>query len=202
VVYGSKRAPHRDPLLASHEAEDAYRESLAICVRLENVDGQAGALAQLGNLYDDVLNRSEEAVTLYRQAADMYLKRVDLASEGKTRNNLGHTLGKLRRLDQALQEIGRAIECESQFGQASSLWTSWGILADIETDAGNPAAAASLLQRLAATPRATGPIRTFIHAHQAIVAGSRDRTLANAPDLNFRLAAEILFLLETLEKPR
>jgi TIR domain len=37
---------------------------------------------------------------------------------------------------------------------------------------------------------------------QAIVAGSRDRTLADAPDLEYSMSAEILFLLETLERPR
>ena len=42
--------------------------------------------------------------------------------------------------------------------------------------------------------------RPFIHALQAIVAGSRDRTLADAPDLDYTMAAEILFLIETLEK--
>lgn len=40
----------------------------------------------------------------------------------------------------------------------------------------------------------------FIHALQAIVAGSRDRTLADAPDLNYSMAAEIIILIETLEK--
>jgi hypothetical protein len=35
---------------------------------------------------------------------------------------------------------------------------------------------------------------------QAIVAGGRDRNLADAPDLDYSMAAEILFLIETLEK--
>ncbi len=51
-------------------------------------------------------------------------------------------LRKLRRLDEARQEIRRAIECNAQFGHASEPWTTWAILADIETDAGNPTAAA------------------------------------------------------------
>ena len=42
----------------------------------------------------------------------------------------------------------------------------------------------------------------FIRALQAIVAGRRDRTLAAAPDLHPTMAAEILFLIETLEKSR
>ena len=37
------------------------------------------------------------------------------------------------------------------------------------------------------------------HPLKAIVAGGRDRTLANHPELHYRMAGEILFLLETLE---
>ena len=65
---------------------------------------------------------------------------------------------------------------------------------------GGPAAAASFLQQLAASPEAVGPFGTYIRALQAIVAGSRDRALADAPDLTYDMAAEILFLIETLEK--
>ena len=160
--------------------------------------------------------------------------------------NLGDTLCKLRRFDEARQEVLRAIECDAQFGHAAEPWKTWGILALIETDAGNhtaateakrkaidcclayrrdggenhfpdgriclavtqallagdPAAATSFLKQLTADPDATGPIRTFIQALQAIVAGSRDRALADAPELDYTMAAEILFLIETLEKPR
>jgi ATP/maltotriose-dependent transcriptional regulator MalT len=66
--------------------------------------------------------------------------------------------------------------------------------------AGDPAQAASLLQQLATDPKATRHL-PFIRALQAIVAGSRDRTLADAPDLDYTMAAEILFLIETLETP-
>jgi tetratricopeptide (TPR) repeat protein len=123
-------------------AEDAYRKSLAIKMRLGNVAGQANTLGQLGNLYNDVLNRPEEAAAFYRQAADQYVEIHDVTKEGIVRNNLGGTLFKLRRLDEARQEIRRAIECKTQFGHASRPWTSWNTLAAIETDAGNPAAAA------------------------------------------------------------
>lgn len=63
------------------------------------------------------------------------------------------------------------------------------------------AAAASLLQQLAARPDATS-FHSFIRALQSIVAGSRDRTVADAPDLDYTMVAEILFLIETLEEPR
>jgi len=226
-------------------AEDAYRKSLAIEVRLGDVAGQALTLIQLGNLYKDVLDRQEEAAAFYRQAADKYVEIGNAAGEGRARNNLGDTLRKLRRLDEARREIRRAIECKAPFGHASEPWTSWAILAAIETDAGNaaaaaeaqrqaiayylayrrdggenhdapgrislavtqalragkPAEAASLLRKEAARYEAAG-FGGFIRALQAIVAGSRDRALAAAPDLDYGMAAEILFLIETLEKPR
>lgn len=226
-------------------AEEAFRKSLAIKVRLGNVAGQAGTLVQLGNLYDDALDRPEEAAAFYRQAADEYVEIRDVANEGRTRNNLANTLHKLRRLDEARQEILRAIECKKGLGHAGSVWNAWHILAEIETDAGNPGAAAeakrksiacylayrrdggenhhpdgrialtvtqvlragnapeaaSLLQQLADDPKRSR-LLPFVRALQAIVAGSRDRTLADAPELDHTMAAEVLFLIETLESPR
>ena len=67
--------------------------------------------------------------------------------------------------------------------------------------AGDPAAAASLLQELASDPQLPALLRPFIQALQAIVAGSRDRTLADTPELNYRMAAEILFLLKRWKSP-
>ena len=223
-------------------AEDAYRKSLAIKVRLGDEAGQASTLNQLGLLYDHILNRSEEAATFFRKAVD---KSVDLAGEGRRRNNLADTLRKLGRFDEARQEVLRAIECKAGFGHASTPWTSWDILAQIETAAGNttaaaeakrkaiasylayrrdggenhnpdgriclavtqrllagdPAAATSLLAERAADPNLPSHLRTFVQALQAIVAGSRDRMLADAPDLVYVMAAEILFLLEALNGP-
>jgi len=225
-------------------AEDAYRKSLAIKVELGDVAGQAKTLLQLGNLYHTALDRSEEAAAFYRQAADKYFEIGDEANEGRARNNLGGALHKLCRFDEARQEIRRAIECRELFGHTAELWTSWGILAEIEADTENPtaaaetrrkavscylayrrdggenhsgsgrlafdvtqplltgdtAAAASLVQQRAADPELPAEARPFIEALQAIVAGSRDHTLADAPELSYSMAAEILFLIETLQQ--
>ncbi|MBK7665017.1 MAG: tetratricopeptide repeat protein [Sterolibacteriaceae bacterium] len=224
-------------------AEDAYRKSLAIWVRLGDVAGQASTLGQLGTLYKDVLKRPEDAAAFYRQAADKHVEIRDVAMEGRDRHGLADVLRELRRLDEARQEIRRAIECNAQFGHAAEPWKSWAVLAEIETDAGNPTAAAEAkakaiacylayrraggenhdppgrialavtqsllagntadaatgLQQLAAHPDAPSHAHTFIHALQAIVAGRRDRTLADAPYLDLSMAAEILFLIEKLE---
>jgi tetratricopeptide (TPR) repeat protein len=123
-------------------AEDAYLKSLALKVRLGDDAGQASTLNALGNLYDDVLDRPEDAARFYLRAADKFVEGRDIAKEGRTRNNLAITLRKLRRLDEARQEIRRAIECKAQFGHASEPWNSWSILAAIEEDSGNTAAAA------------------------------------------------------------
>ena len=226
-------------------AEDAYRKSLAIAVRLGDVAGQASTLLQLGTLYAAVVDRPEEAVAFLRQSADKCVEMHDVSHEGLVRSNLANTLRKLCRLDEARQEIRRVIECMERFGHASEPWKTWAILADIETDAGNPAAAAeakgkaiacylayrrdggeshrgpgrlvvdmteklrtdgrgaaaSFLQQLANDPD-LAELFPFLRTLEAIVAGSRDRTLADAPDLDYGMAAEILFLIETLENPR
>jgi tetratricopeptide (TPR) repeat protein len=224
-------------------AEDAYRKSLAIEVRLGNIAGQAATLVNLGVLYS-AQGRIEEAASFDRQAAEKYFEIRDAANEGVARSNLASRLGKLRRFDEAREEIRRAIECKAQSGHASETWRTWATLAIIETDAGNPAAAAdakrkavedylayrrdggenhyvdgriclaatqalltggpgaaeSLLHQIAGDPDLHPLLLPFIQALEAIVVGSRDQTLANAADLDVTMAAEILFLIETLEK--
>jgi tetratricopeptide (TPR) repeat protein len=122
-------------------AEEAYNQSLAINVRLGNQAGQASTLVTLGNLYADLLQRPEEAVALYQRAAEIRGEIGDLAGEGRTQNNLADTFLKLQRLDEARQAIRRAIDCDASFGHAAEPWSSWAILANIETAAGNGAAA-------------------------------------------------------------
>ncbi len=128
-------------------AEDAYRESLKIEVRLGDRAGQAGTLNQLGNLYNDVLDRPEESVAFYRQAADLFGELGDLANEGGARNNLADSLRRLGRLAEARREVERAIECKAPFGHAAEPWKTWSILADIETADRHPEAAAAARTR-------------------------------------------------------
>jgi tetratricopeptide (TPR) repeat protein len=222
-------------------AEEAYNQSLAINVRLGNQAGQASTLGQLGNLIADVLQRPEEAVAFYRRAAEIYGEIGDLASEGMAQSNMANIFRKLQRLDAARQAIRRAIECKAPFGHAAEPWTSWAILADIETAAGNSAAASDAryqaigaflahrrdggenetgagrlalavrqalatgdpaevtfsLQQLTANPQAAS-LLPFLTALQAITAGSRDRSLADDPAMDYDEAAEVLLLIEAL----
>nr|VFK05137.1 MAG: Tetratricopeptide repeat-containing protein [Candidatus Kentron sp. H]VFK05445.1 MAG: Tetratricopeptide repeat-containing protein [Candidatus Kentron sp. H]VFK09683.1 MAG: Tetratricopeptide repeat-containing protein [Candidatus Kentron sp. H] len=95
------------------EAEAAYREALAIRVRLGNAAGQAATLLQLGLLYNNRLERPEEAVAFYRQAADKYVELGDAAKEGVVHSNLAETLRGLRRPAEAREAIQRAIHCRA-----------------------------------------------------------------------------------------
>ena len=129
------------------EAEAAYRRSLEIMTQTNNRAGQASSLGQLGNLYNDNLGRLEEAVTFYRQAADLNVELGDLRYEGVTRNNIAMTLLKLKRYDEARPEIMRAIECKNQFGHAATPWTAFSILYQIEAATGNHTAARAAWQQ-------------------------------------------------------
>jgi len=225
-------------------AEAAYRQSLSIDVRLGDVSGQAITLNQLGNLYDVRLNRPEDAVAFYQQAADKYFEIGDKVREGVVRSNAAGTLCNLNRLDEARREVLRAIECKEPFAYDAEPWKTFNVLEEIEAAAGNRAAAQEarrkaiehylayrraggenhsvtgrttfavtqalregkedtirlMLKDLDDTPDLDASSRDFIKAIQAIINGSRDRTLADAESLNYMMAAEILFLIETLEK--
>lgn len=223
-------------------AEDAYRKSLAINVKIGNVAMQAGTLIQLGNLYKNALGHVEQSVLFYQQAADKFAEIGHLADEARARSGLAIAFRLLRRFDESRDQIRFSINCTKSFGHAIEPWKFLVILSDIEKDAGNQtasidakrraidsyltyrreggenhdvgrlsflvtkyllagdsAAATSILMQFVAFP---GAIRflAFSHALQSIVAGSRDLTLADDPDLDYGMAAEILFLIETLEK--
>jgi tetratricopeptide (TPR) repeat protein len=223
-------------------AEEAYNQSLAIAMRIGDQAGQASTLGQLGYLYDDVLQRPEEAVAFCRRAAQIYREIGDLAKEGMAQSNLAATFRKLQRLEEARKAIRRSIACKEPFGHAAEPWKTWAILAAIETAAGksaaasearhqaigtflasrrdggenqsgsgrlaldvrqalvsgDPAEATSLLQQLAGDPDFANHL-PFLTALQAITAGSRDRSLADDPALDYDQAAEVLLLIEALE---
>lgn len=125
----------------SDAAEDAYRHSLAIKVQQTDLAGQASTLNQLGNLYDNVLGRSDDAVAHYCQAADRFATLHDVIGEGRVRNNLAASLLRLGRLVEARREISRAIECMRGVGHAAESWKIWGTLAKIESKDGRAAEA-------------------------------------------------------------
>ena len=122
------------------EAEKAYRQALAISIKIKNKNGEASSLNQLGNIYNQY-GYLEDAVTFYRQACDIDLELNDLRNEGKDRSNLANTLINLKRYDDAWDEIKRAIECKSSFDHAATIWNVYDILYNLEIATGNTKAA-------------------------------------------------------------
>jgi tetratricopeptide (TPR) repeat protein len=119
-------------------AEDAFRKSLSISIQVGNLAGQASTLNQLGTLYHVTLKRFEQAAAIYGQSADLFSACDNGLEEGLVRNNLAICLRKLDRLEDARREALRSIQCKAQAGYAANIWTTWGILAEIETALGHP----------------------------------------------------------------
>jgi tetratricopeptide (TPR) repeat protein len=115
-------------------------------VQQQNHSGEARSLLSLGNLYNDI-ERMEEAVAFYRQAAGIYVTLSDFRHEGRARNNLASTLMTLQRYNDARQELQRAIECKKPFGHAAQPWTTWSLLHTLEQATGNVLAAADAWQQ-------------------------------------------------------
>lgn len=126
------------------EAETAYQRSLSIEVQAGNKPGEADSRGQLGNLYNRMPGRREQAVAFHLQAADIYADpaTADPLREGFARNNAADTLVALGRHAEARQQLQRALVCKAPYGPNAKLWTTWAILQSLENATGNPAAAA------------------------------------------------------------
>lgn len=134
MVYQKLRQPQA--------AEDAYRHSLAIGTPLDDQAGRARTLGQLGNLYRDLLQQPEQAAAFYQQTAAIFRQLGDLVNEGLTHQNLALMFLRLGRLQEARQEILRAIDYKQAYAHAGQLCEIWRDLCDIETAAVDGAAAA------------------------------------------------------------
>ena len=88
------------------------------------------------------MGRGEDAVRLYRQAAEIFFELRDVRSEGVALSNAADRLIELGRLDDARREALRAIDCKAPFGHTGEAWMTFMILHKLEQAAGNPDAAA------------------------------------------------------------
>ena len=161
-------------------AEEAYNQSLAIYVRLGNEAGQAQTLCQLGRFYAEISQRCEEAAALSKRAAEIYGAMGDTVMEVIALIDWATALRRLQRLDEARAAITRSIQCQKTFAHAPEPWNTWEILALIETEAGNPTAAAEARQQARGAyldyrrdggENQSGPGRLALMVRQALGAG-------------------------------
>jgi tetratricopeptide (TPR) repeat protein len=126
------------------EAEADYLRSLSMKMQAGNKPGEASTRGQLGNLYNRMPGRREDAVAFYLQAAEIYADpaTADPLNEGFARSNAANTLIALGRHAEAREQLQRAVACDALFGPNAEPWKTWTILHDLETAVGNPGAAA------------------------------------------------------------
>ena len=150
------------------------------------------------------LGRFDEARQEIRRAVVCKARFGHAAEPWKVWNNLTNIETEAGNLTAATQAKQKALECYLAYrrdgGENHSADGRIALAVTEQLRAGGPVAASSFLPQVAANS-ANAPLLPFIHALQAILAGSRDRNLANAPDLHYSMAAEIILLIETLEKP-
>jgi tetratricopeptide (TPR) repeat protein len=176
-------------------AQDSYQQALAIDVRIGDRSGQAGNIMQLADLHASLLHRLEDAESFYQRAIEIYVAIGDPSREGMALTKLSNILRQLHRYEEARAAITRAIQRKEAFGHAAMPWTSWQILAAIETEAGNPSAAADSRQKAREAYLAyrrdgggnqSGSGRLALAIRQALAAGSP----AEAASLLQQLAAD------------
>lgn len=107
------------------------------------------------------------------------------------------------RTDLAAQARARARECYLAYRRdGGENHYRDGRIALVVTEqllAGDMAGVVAELDRELAGSSVPDLLRPFVVALRAIVAGSRDRGLADAPELHYTMAAELLLLIDTLE---
>ncbi|MDD3355055.1 hypothetical protein [Zoogloea sp.] len=113
-------------------AEKAWREALDISAAEDNPLFLAELHQQIGHLCTRTPSRIAEATEHHWAAAQLCAQANAPVSEGHARTHLASALLKQGLLQEALDEIQRAIRCKADAGDTAVPWTSWGVLADIQ----------------------------------------------------------------------
>jgi tetratricopeptide (TPR) repeat protein len=172
-------------------SEQALRKSLAIDVQENDIRGQASTQVELGALYG-TWGRLEESAAFFKLAVESRVVLKNLAGEGKARYDLAVTLIKLRRYDEAREELKRAIECAEPYGHAAGPWTTWAKLEELELTTGHAqdaqAARTQAIRTYLAHRRAGGDSQSnlspvFSLVAQAVLEKTQDQAAGRLNDL-------------------
>lgn len=185
------------------EAASLFRRSGDHFVTLEDTQLEGRSLSNLGDTlcqlrrWDEarqVIHRAIECKAPFGHAAEPWTAWAVLA---KIETGAGQT-------DLAAQAKARARDCylayrrdggENHFADGDiSLAVTPKLLA------GNASGAIADLDEMLASPDLPDWLRQFVVALRVIADGSRDRNIAEAPDLLYRLAAELLWVIDALER--
>ncbi len=184
------------------DAASLYRTAANHFVTIGNVQMEgrcannlAETLRQLGR-WDEArqaIHRAMECKKPFGHAAELWMTWDILAN---IEDGAGHA-------DLAAEARARARACYLAFrrdgGENHNLDGRISLSVTEKLLASDAAGAIADLDELLAHPELPGSLRPFVMALRAIAAGSRDRGLADAPDLHFTSAAELLCVLDALD---
>ena len=107
-----------------HEALEQYEKSLLLAQSLKDLQGQAGALNQIGVVYEE-LARYQQAIELYQHSLNLVREIGDRQGEANVLGNLGNAYDWLGRYQQAIelyqQSLSIAHEIGDRRGEANAL---------------------------------------------------------------------------------
>lgn len=178
-------------------ALQACQQALYLCEQQRNRGGIAETLGELGHLYL-ALNQLEEAVLAYRRMSELCAQLGDGLGEEAARNNLANVLIRLRRHDEARQELYRASECNLPDSFTARNWAIPRGLHDVGQAVQNPGVAdqarQQAMQKYLAYRRAGGKnnnpgtrlcaqIRHAIRAGDAAILSAKLEQIAVSPNV-------------------
>jgi tetratricopeptide (TPR) repeat protein len=184
------------------DAADFFRQAVEKTIQIGDVAKEgtrrsnlAGMLLKLNRLLEarEEICRAIECKKGFGHAAEPWKSWLILAQiETRSGNPSAAAEAKSKAIDSYVayrRDGGESYNREAEVGVAVTKFLL----------SGDKASAMALLHHVASESNLPRPAATFVRVLQAIVAGSRDRTLADNPDLGFHTRAEILLLIDTLE---
>ncbi|HEX8115513.1 MAG TPA: tetratricopeptide repeat protein, partial [Kofleriaceae bacterium] len=219
---------YRQALMMMVQAGDIPRQSRTL-VELGNLYSALGRLEEAASLYRRAadhyltagdaqsearcwnnigttllrLGRRDEAREAIHRAIECQKPFGHTAEPWKTWANLANIEANAGHADLAAQARARASACYLAYrrdgGENHNDDGRIGLAIAAKLLAGDAAGAIADLDQLLEHPELPGVLRPFVVSLQAIAAGSRDRSVAESPDLSYTSAAELLCVLDALD---
>ena len=116
------------------EAMAAFEQARQAALLLGDVEAEADALDEIAYQTDD----DEAQLALFTEAYELHVQSGSLRDAGYSQSQIGQTLWRLKRLDEAIAAHRKAIELREQAGFTSGQAYSWLKLGGLYKDAGDP----------------------------------------------------------------
>ena len=138
-----------------HEALEQYEKSLLLAQSLKDLQGQAGALNQIGVVYEE-LARYQQAIELYQHSLNLVREIGDRQREATVLQNLGNTYQSLGQYQSAIDLHQQALSIKREIGDRQGEANSLGNLGNAYDSLGQHQSAIDLHQQALSIKREIG----------------------------------------------